>query len=82
VLGYLDSMALKAPMDGFLRGVARDGALVPANVKIVEIDPRRRGASWTGTDERRRTIAAAVVRASGKSPAGRTLVASADAIFH
>jgi hypothetical protein len=52
-----------APLDGFLRGVARDGAFLPEGVKILEIDPRKRAACWTGIDERGRKLAAACVKA-------------------
>jgi xanthine dehydrogenase accessory factor len=63
IIGYLDGSPLRAPMDGRLRGIARDGVLAPASVKLVEIDPRGRHACWTGTDERGRAIAAAVIEA-------------------
>lgn len=63
VLGRLDGLPIHAPMDGFIRGVARDGLPVPAHVKIVEIDPRKRAACWTGTDERGRALASACLKA-------------------
>lgn len=57
-IGHLAGEAVVAPIDGIVRGLARDGAEVPMGVKIVEIDPRRRGeAQWTGIDDRARTIA-------------------------
>ncbi len=68
VVGYLDGAPVRAPMDGFLRGVARDGTLMPGGVKLVEIDPRGRKACWTGTDERGRAIASAVVEAVENAP--------------
>lgn len=71
VIGYLDGEPVRAPMDGYLRGVARDGTLAPDGVKLVEIDRRGRQARWTGTDERGRAIAAAVVEAIEKGPALR-----------
>lgn len=71
VLGYLDDLPIRAPRDGFLRGIARDGTHVSANVKLLEVDPRGREASWTGTDERGRMIATAVVEAIKKAPADR-----------
>lgn len=74
VLGYLDGMPVRAPMDGYLRGIARDGAVAPAGVKLVEIDPRGRNACWTGTDERGQAIAAAVIEAIEKAPAHRKAV--------
>ncbi|MGJ4995292.1 xanthine dehydrogenase [Bradyrhizobium sp. HKCCYLS3077] len=62
-LGSLGGTPVLSPLDGALRGIARDGLRVPANVKLVEIDPRGRGAAWTGTDERGQAIAASVVSA-------------------
>jgi hypothetical protein len=63
VLGRLEGMPIHAPMDGFIRGVVRDGVTVPTGVKIVEIDPRKRAACWTGTDERGRALAQACLKA-------------------
>jgi xanthine dehydrogenase accessory factor len=63
VVGRHDGMPVAAPMDGFLRGVARDGTLMPEGAKILEIDPRKRAACWTGIDERGRKLAAACVKA-------------------
>jgi hypothetical protein len=63
VIGRHDGMPVVAPLDGFLRGVARDGVFAPAGCKLVEIDPRGRDACWTGTDERGLRLANACVRA-------------------
>ena len=63
VIGRLDGLPVPSPMDGFLRGVARDGAFVPKNVKLIEVDPRGRKSSWIGTDDRGRAIAEATVKA-------------------
>jgi xanthine dehydrogenase accessory factor len=60
VIGHLDGLPVRAPIDGFLRGLARDGVEMPFGVKIAELDPRGRSAGWTGTDERGRSIADAV----------------------
>lgn len=68
MLGLIDGHRVIAPMDGILRGIARDGVFVPQNVKLVEIDKRGRGASWTGADERGRAIADAVHRVVAKAP--------------
>jgi xanthine dehydrogenase accessory factor len=62
-LGSLGGTAVFAPMDGTLRGIVRDGSRVPADVKLLEIDPRGRHACWTGMDERGRAIGASVVSA-------------------
>ncbi|ASG20301.1 xanthine dehydrogenase [Nitrospirillum viridazoti] len=60
VIGYLGAAAVQAPFDGILRGVVRDGTEVPARVKLLEIDPRVRGAVWAGVDDRAHAIAQAV----------------------
>ncbi|MFO1102444.1 MAG: xanthine dehydrogenase [Methylocystis sp.] len=73
VLGYQDRMTVRAPMDGYLRGIARDGVHAPADEKLVEIDPRGRSARWTGSDERGRRIADGVVAAIAKAPMRRRL---------
>jgi len=82
VLGHLDGLPVRAPMDGFLRGVARDGTLMPANVKLVEIDPRGRNANWFGTDERGRAIATATAEAVRARMAPRKRAATREATFH
>ncbi|WP_201281594.1 xanthine dehydrogenase [Methylosinus sp. Ce-a6] len=63
VVGHLDGEPVAAPLDGVLRGVARDGLQIPAGVKLLEIDPRGRSAKWTGIDERSALVASAVGRA-------------------
>jgi xanthine dehydrogenase accessory factor len=63
VMGRLDGLPVPAPMDGRLRGIARDDVFIPQGVKFIEIDPRGTSASWTGSDERGRTIAEATVTA-------------------
>jgi hypothetical protein len=68
VLGRHDGMPVVAPIDGFLRGVARDGAFAPAGCKLVEIDPRGRDACWTGMDERGLRLAQACVKALALRP--------------
>ncbi|MDI4664486.1 xanthine dehydrogenase [Xanthobacter autotrophicus] len=62
-IGYLGGESVRAPFDGIVRGVVRDGTEVPAGVKLLEIDPRGRGAEWTGLDARALVIAKAVSRA-------------------
>jgi hypothetical protein len=63
VLGYLDDLPVPSPIDGIVRGIVRDGLDVPAYVKLLEIDPRGRSASWTGIDERGGRIAEATIKA-------------------
>jgi xanthine dehydrogenase accessory factor len=63
VVGHLGNVSVRAPFDGILRGVVRDGTEVPAGVKLLEIDSRGRRASWTGIDSRGQLIANAVAEA-------------------
>lgn len=62
-VGRLGATPILAPLDGVLRGIARDGIDVPAGVKLIEIDPRGRRAQWTGIDDRGRVIAEATTEA-------------------
>jgi hypothetical protein len=62
-LGNLNGQTVCAPIDGVLRGLARDGSFVPAGCKLLEVDPRGRRAQWTGLDARARRIADATVQA-------------------
>ncbi|MGD9545109.1 MAG: xanthine dehydrogenase [Methylocystis sp.] len=82
VLGYQDRVAVCAPMDGYLRGIARDGAYAPAGVKLVEIDPRGRAACWTGSDGRGDRIAEAVVAAIVKTPSRSRVLKRELSKFH
>lgn len=63
LIGHLGSLPVRAPFDGVVRGVVRDGTEVPSGVKLLELDPRGRLASWTGLDARALIIAKAVTRA-------------------
>jgi xanthine dehydrogenase accessory factor len=63
VVGHLGNVPVRAPFDGILRGIVRDGTEVPAGVKLLEIDSRGRKASWTGIDSRGQSIATAVAKA-------------------
>jgi xanthine dehydrogenase accessory factor len=63
VIGHLGNVPVRAPFDGALRGVVRDGTEVPAGMKLLEIDPRGRRASWSGIDPRSEAIAKAVTKA-------------------
>jgi hypothetical protein len=70
VVGHLGSAAVRAPFDGILRGIVRDGTEVPAGAKLLEIDARGRRAKWTGTDDRGRLIASAVAEAISRHRPG------------
>ena len=64
VVGRLDGLPVCAPVDGVVRGVARDGSRIPPGVKVLEIDPRGRDAQWTGIDSRSTLIARSVLKAA------------------
>lgn len=62
-IGFLGDTPIGAPFDGILRGVVRDGTEVPAESKLLELDPRGRGAVWSGIDARAQCLADAVLQA-------------------
>ena len=64
VIGYLGNLPVRAPFDGILRGVVRDGTEVPAGAKLLEVDARGRRANWTGIDGRGKVIAKPSARRS------------------
>lgn len=79
VVGHLGNTPVRAPFDGLLRGVVRDGTKVPAGAKLLEIDPRGRRANVTRMDGRVSAIARATIKALSvheqvlTEPSGRTL---------
>jgi len=75
VVGRHDGMPVAAPIEGVVRGMARDGVYAPAGVKLVEIDPRGRDACWTGLDERGLRLANACLQAISERPTVERLVA-------
>lgn len=65
IVGRIGREPVQVPMDGVLRGLVRDDTEVPAETKLIEIDPRGRWqAQWSGIDPRGAVIARAVVRAA------------------
>jgi xanthine dehydrogenase accessory factor len=70
VVGHLGHVPVRAPFDGILRGLVRDGTEVPSGVKLLEIDSRGRQASWTGIDSRGQLIANGVAEAISLHAAG------------
>jgi hypothetical protein len=82
VLGHHAGHAVVAPIDGVLRGLARDGTEAPAGVKLVEIDPRSgRASRWRGIDERPRQIAEATLRALRLCEAEKAMIAAKPALL-
>lgn len=52
-----------APLDGVLRGLTRDGVVVTAGTKVLEVDPRGSGCQVRGIGERPHQIAEGVLGA-------------------
>jgi hypothetical protein len=75
LIGRHEGAPVLAPLDGHVRGVARDSAFAPEGVKLLEIDPRGRAESCRGADERGRTIAAATLKAVKLETARREAMA-------
>ncbi|HTO80074.1 MAG TPA: xanthine dehydrogenase [Methylocystis sp.] len=81
-IGLQEGAHLLAPMDGFLRGLTRDGAQAPEGAKLVEIDPRGRRACWTGTDELGRAVAEATTQAVLAARIGARRATLSAALMH
>jgi xanthine dehydrogenase accessory factor len=60
VVATIGGQPVRAPLEGVLRGLVRDGVHVRAGAKVVEVDPRGDPALCFGLGERPRRIAAAV----------------------
>jgi xanthine dehydrogenase accessory factor len=65
-IGRVGEQAVRAPISGFLRGLARDGVAVSAGRRLAEVDPRAEPDVF-GLGERPRAIANGVVEALGLS---------------
>jgi xanthine dehydrogenase accessory factor len=63
-LGYLAQHAVRAPISGTLRGLARDGVQVRAGQRVIEVDPRA-VPEVHGLGERPHAIACGVAEALG-----------------
>jgi xanthine dehydrogenase accessory factor len=64
VVARVGSEPIKAPLEGVLRGIVRDGARVEGGAKVVEIDPRGAAAVFEGLGERPARIAESVLEAA------------------
>jgi xanthine dehydrogenase accessory factor len=72
VVAEVGPAGLLAPIAGVLRGLTRDGVLVTARTKVVEIDPRGRTAELHGIAERPPRIADGVLTAIRSRESERT----------
>jgi hypothetical protein len=57
VVGSCAGTPVRAPLAGRLRGLVRDGAVAPAGVKLLEVDPRGDAGQWSGIPPRAARIA-------------------------
>jgi xanthine dehydrogenase accessory factor len=67
IIGTVDGFELRAPLSGWLRGLARNGAQVEQGNKVIELDPDGE-APRQGLGERPRRIAEGVLRAVQRLP--------------
>lgn len=63
IVGTLDGEPCAAPLDGVLRGLAADGAMVFAGKKVIEVDPTGERAACFGIAPRAAKIADGVLEA-------------------
>ncbi len=52
-----EPLLVRAPVTGAIRGLTRDGVLVEAGSKVLEIDPRGSAGQWQGLGERPQRVA-------------------------
>lgn len=76
LLGHLGSLAVRAPADGVLRGIARDDIDIPCGAELIEICTGTGARRWWGLDQKGVRIAEEVQRAL-QSLGTDSLVASA-----
>ncbi|WP_328703051.1 xanthine dehydrogenase [Arenibaculum pallidiluteum] len=65
-IAEIGGIPLRAPLDGSLRGLVRDGVPVPAGTKVIEVDPRGAAGQVSGLGERPRHIGERVAEAVGR----------------
>ena len=63
IVAYVSDTAVKATIDGKLRGLLHDGLSVPEGFKIADIDPRGEEADHTTISDKARAIAGGVLEA-------------------
>jgi xanthine dehydrogenase accessory factor len=62
-LGLVGATPVTATIAGLVRGLIADGALVPAGIKIGDIDPRGPGIDPARISDKARAVAAGVLEA-------------------
>ena len=66
-IAEIDGTPLRAPLNGILRGLTRDGVPVSVRTKVIEVDPRGIAMGARATGERPRRIADGVLEAIRRS---------------
>ncbi len=66
-VGFIGDVPIRAPLSGWLRGLAHDGAEIESGAKIIEVDASAVATSLGRIGERPRRIAEAVVAAIGRN---------------
>jgi xanthine dehydrogenase accessory factor len=64
-VGILNQTPVFVPIDGYVRGICRDGLHVEAGTKLLEMDPREKNDGCYGLGERPLRIAQGVARTLG-----------------
>lgn len=60
-IGYIEGLAIAAPLSGILRGLIRSGVAVPEKAKIIEVDPVNDASVCYIIRDRMRSIAGGVL---------------------
>jgi xanthine dehydrogenase accessory factor len=63
VVGYVDTLPVKARIDGILRGLIRDNTRVTLGLKIGDIDPRGKPEYCSAISEKARAVGGSVLEA-------------------
>jgi chromate transport protein ChrA len=80
-VGRVGGIAIRAPLDGCLRGITHDGASVIEGTKILEVDPRGLPGASHGVGDRPRRIAEGVLQAIDRSTTAAPRVAQIAQVF-
>jgi xanthine dehydrogenase accessory factor len=62
IIARINTTMLRAPLTGILRGITHDNVPVTEKTKIIEVDPRGKGAQISGIAERPKKIAQSVLQ--------------------
>jgi xanthine dehydrogenase accessory factor len=67
VLGWLDGEALRAPVDGCVRGLVHDAVSAPAGLKVATVHPGDWQRKEAGISHRAKTVASVVATLAGET---------------